>query len=185
MHCHAERWLNEMFPRDKARPDLNEPRTKLRRPKPTEHGIARKRCPSGPEMGMLSKWQRGRKPRHELPRRGGVFLSTQEHEAVATVGVAAPLFSLSYKGAGNPATTKAGVAGFSYGRPSRNSQSVSAAVIFSGHAAREGALAMPRNYVIFGDIEGKLDVLLSSVSSCGLSAELLPNGNQPPVDVTT
>jgi hypothetical protein len=44
---------------------------------------------------------------------------------------------------------------------------------------------MPRNYVIFGDIEGKLDVLLSSVSSCGLSAELLPNGNQPPVDVTT
>jgi hypothetical protein len=66
-------------------------------------------------MGMLSKWQRGRKPRHELPRRGGVFLSTQEHEAVATVGVAARLFSLSYKGAGNPATTKAGVAGFSFG----------------------------------------------------------------------
>jgi hypothetical protein len=70
-------------------------------------------------------------------------------------------------------------------RAAGNSQSVSAAVIFSGHAAREGALAMPRNYVIFGDIEGKLDVLLSSVSSCGLSAELLPNGNQPPVDVTT
>jgi hypothetical protein len=33
---------------------------------------------------------------HELPRRGGVFLSTQEHEAVATVGVTAPLFSLPF-----------------------------------------------------------------------------------------
>jgi hypothetical protein len=57
---------------------------------------------------------------HELPRRGGVFLSTQEHEAVATVGVTAPLFSLSYKGAGNPATTKAGVAGISLPRGTRN-----------------------------------------------------------------
>jgi hypothetical protein len=49
---------------------------------------------------------------------------------------------LPKRGRGDPVTTKAGVAGFSYGRPSRNSQSVSAAVIFSGHAvAREGALA--------------------------------------------
>jgi RNA polymerase sigma factor (sigma-70 family) len=69
-------------------------------------------------------WPRGRKPRHELPRCGGAFLSTQEHEAVATVGVAAPLFSLSYKGAGNPATTKAGVAGFSFPRGTRNLRGV-------------------------------------------------------------
>jgi hypothetical protein len=80
----------------------------------------RQALPRWPQNFLPEGWQRGRKPRHELPRRGGVFLSTQEHEAVATVGVAAPLFSLSYKGAGNPSTTKAGVAGISFPRGTRN-----------------------------------------------------------------
>jgi hypothetical protein len=80
----------------------------------------RQALPRWPQNFLPEGWQRGRKPRHELPRCGGAFLSTQEHEAVATVGVAAPLFSLSYKGAGNPATTKAGVAGFSFPRGTRN-----------------------------------------------------------------
>jgi hypothetical protein len=72
-----------------------------------------------PKISFL-KGGNGAGPPPRARIRGGVFLSTQEHEAVATVGVAAPLFSLSYKGAGNPATTKAGVAGISLPRGTRN-----------------------------------------------------------------
>jgi len=74
-----------MFPRDKTRPALNEPRTKSRRPKPTERGTAWSVAPAAPTCNW-SQQARGREPRRaSLQRRGfpvGAILAGDGTEAV-------------------------------------------------------------------------------------------------------